>query len=173
VGSRTLKPKPNEHFFLYQPLKWRGWENHPFTVASWSSTDTESIRTSTPNNAPSTPSLTLGKENEAAVVPVSAPQVVTSDPGTTMTFYIRPSKASNTSFIAQLRSLCSASDQPVPVTILLEGPYGNSSTLHNYDNVLLITGGTGISAALPHLKSHLKSGTIKRTKNLQFVWATK
>lgn len=35
-GSRILSPQSGQHYFIYQPLRWRGWENHPFTLASWS-----------------------------------------------------------------------------------------------------------------------------------------
>jgi ferric-chelate reductase len=34
-GTQHLNPGPGQHYFLYQPFRLKGWENHPFTLASY------------------------------------------------------------------------------------------------------------------------------------------
>ncbi|KAH6692727.1 ferric reductase NAD binding domain-containing protein [Plectosphaerella plurivora] len=34
-GTKHLNPGPGQHYFLYQPFRLKGWENHPFTLASY------------------------------------------------------------------------------------------------------------------------------------------
>ena len=34
-ASQTLKPGPGQHYYLYQPVTLRGWENHPFTMGCY------------------------------------------------------------------------------------------------------------------------------------------
>jgi len=45
IPGSFLKPKPGQHFFLYQPFTWKGWENHPFTLGAWKSTGESNSRT--------------------------------------------------------------------------------------------------------------------------------
>jgi NAD(P)H-flavin reductase len=33
--STALTPRPGQHYYLYQPLTLRGWENHPFTLGAY------------------------------------------------------------------------------------------------------------------------------------------
>ncbi|PYH89331.1 ferric reductase transmembrane component 4 precursor [Aspergillus ellipticus CBS 707.79] len=37
-ASKALKPGPGQHYYLYQPLTLRGWENHPFTLGCYDTT---------------------------------------------------------------------------------------------------------------------------------------
>ncbi|KAJ5729652.1 FAD-binding 8 [Penicillium malachiteum] len=34
-AATGLKPSIGQHFFLYQPVTLRGWENHPFSLGAW------------------------------------------------------------------------------------------------------------------------------------------
>lgn len=34
-GTQHLIPGPGQHYFLYQPFRLKGWENHPFTLVSY------------------------------------------------------------------------------------------------------------------------------------------
>ncbi|KAG4440540.1 hypothetical protein IFR05_003956 [Cadophora sp. M221] len=179
LGSSSLKPKPNQHYFLYQPFKWRGWENHPFTAASWTNVlEQTSITDSSQSSTPSSPLSSSKEENDITVAPLSSSSR-TSAPSAQgrvkLTFYVRPSTPSSSSFTNQLRKRClsDTSGQPVPTKLLLEGPYGSHESLGHYDNILFITGGTGISAALPYLKSFVKPSVGQRQTNVQFIWTTK
>lgn len=200
-GTRMLKPKPGQHYFLYQPLKWNGWENHPFTLAGWSSIDPLSAGTSIlvrSDSSTSDPSVTV-EEKEVHVAPAkstssnSSPKRHISDPNDNgsrcykLVFYIRVFS----SWTRRLRSEClqSPTQTIARATFLVEGPYGEASPLHAYDNVLFIAGGSGITAALPYVQDHLARITSSspshqenqtdnktastRTSNITLIWATK
>ncbi|KAE8416081.1 ferric reductase like transmembrane component-domain-containing protein [Aspergillus pseudocaelatus] len=34
-ASTTLTPRPGQHYYLYQPISLKGWENHPFTLGAY------------------------------------------------------------------------------------------------------------------------------------------
>ncbi|KAK0122372.1 hypothetical protein ONS95_010613 [Cadophora gregata] len=182
LRSFLLKPKPNQHYFLYQPFKWRGWENHPFTAPNWSHVSDESSASDSSQLSSPPGTLPSAKENNGiAIAPVSSPsQAPSSDSSQAqgrvkLTFYVRRSTPSSGSFTNQIPRLCltNGSSQPVSTRLLLEGPYGSHESLSHFDNVLLITGGTGISAALPYLKFFLQLNANQRPTNVQFIWTTK
>lgn len=55
------------------------------------------------------------------------------------------------------------------VKLLVEGPYGSSVHLQGYSSVLLISGGSGISATISHLANLAKNrGIVQR---IIVVWA--
>ncbi|CAK7237864.1 hypothetical protein SBRCBS47491_010180 [Sporothrix bragantina] len=35
-ANPNLFPGPGQHYYIYQPMRFFGWENHPFTLAHWS-----------------------------------------------------------------------------------------------------------------------------------------
>lgn len=35
-GISALQVRPGDYHFLYQPFRFTGWENYPFTVGAWS-----------------------------------------------------------------------------------------------------------------------------------------
>jgi hypothetical protein len=39
IPSNKLKPRPGQYYYIYQPMRWRGYENHPFTLGGWSVVD--------------------------------------------------------------------------------------------------------------------------------------
>ncbi|CAK7219843.1 hypothetical protein SCUCBS95973_003958 [Sporothrix curviconia] len=41
-ANANLFPGPGQHYYIYQPLRFFGWENHPFTLAHWSKPATPS-----------------------------------------------------------------------------------------------------------------------------------
>lgn len=58
---------------------------------------------------------------------------------------------------------------------MVEGPYGNSEPLHKYENCLFITGGTGISGAIPYLLDHISKSASNSTKtsNISLIFTAK
>jgi ferric-chelate reductase len=150
-GSRFLTPKPNQHYFLYQYRSWKGWENHPFTLATWTSSNTP-----TPVNIEITLADNITAESKSNVInsmdPTSLVQSSSSDnsfnkmnPTTSkkkLIFLIRPSNG----WTKRVREACLKQlNLPLPIPLLIEGPYGHSVPLNRYENVLFITGGTGIA----------------------------
>ena len=143
LGSSSLKPRPNQHYFLYQPFKWRGWEKPPFTAASWTHVlEGPSMSNSSHCSTPPSMHLSAKEDNSIVVAPLSGPsRKMLSDLDkeqgrVKLTFYVRPSTPSSSSFTNQLRKLCltKASRQPVATKLLLEGPYGSHESLSHFDN---------------------------------------
>lgn len=191
-GSQMLKPGPGQHYYLYQPSKWRCWENHPFTLGAWYAPDhpSETLLASSP------PCDQHGKglDKEVGVVGTvpasqesSTAASLSSQEGrgersvaqNTLIFFVRPFS----SWTMRLRDECLKSPSgTIKPRVLIEGPYGERSPLHTYENVVFIVGGTGVSGALPYLQEHAsrtkaqaagasKNGT--RTRDITFIWTTK
>lgn len=102
------------------------------------------------------------------------------DSRTQLDFFIRPADG----WTRHLRDRCIESNTPSNTwTMLLEGPYGETRKLWDtYDTVLLIAGGSGITAMIPYLREyiHRSSVTINstqsasrtvRTRRITLVWA--
>lgn len=159
-ASLRALPKPGQFYYLYQPMKWTGYENHPFTVASWSTprTAVDSLYASDPNprealeSQPAFTGIQNGSKTGNKKIQVDCK----------LTFWIRPLNG----WTRRLRSDCMAySNRMVDTTLLLEGPYGIHNELNRYDNVILIAGGTGIAAVLPHIEEYLRRTPTTETAN--------
>lgn len=183
-GISGLQVRPGDYYFLYQPFRFTGWGNHPFTVGAWSyDVDPQGIplnRTGKPWNSCDNTQLPLLSESllnwgswdarKAKLQRSSTPRLI---------FWIRPYDG----WTRQLRRQClRAPNQPVHTTILLEGPYGHSYPLWRYESVLMVVGGTGIAAAVPYLRDHLQrsanswsstSEEKSRTQKIELVWTTR
>ncbi|TFK45843.1 hypothetical protein OE88DRAFT_1085175 [Heliocybe sulcata] len=55
-----------------------------------------------------------------------------------------------------------------PLTVLIDGPYGNSPDLSGSDVLVVVAGGAGISYALPMLLAAAKAGTCRR---VLLIWS--
>ncbi|GKT50003.1 ferric/cupric reductase transmembrane component B [Colletotrichum spaethianum] len=139
--------------YAYFPaLTWRVWENHPFSVASAilpskrqhvehatkSSDDVEKRLTAvTPADCTSLPDERHSSTSQSAREP----------PQLGITFYIR-TQSGMTSLLRHRDS----------VPVLLEVGYPSHSPLselpHNSPALIALAGGVGITAILPHLRSH-------------------
>lgn len=191
-GSRMLKPAPGQHYFLYQPLKWNGWECHPFTLSAYetlgSHNDAGSAEVGVQSDVPAMaltekdiqvdatgPSSSLPSE-VASVSSQHNPAIFADAVGRVkLTFFIRPFGG----WTKRLRADCLKSETGVTTpTVFIEGPYGERSPMYTYENIIFVAGGTGISGALPYLQDHLqrvnsegKLGT--RTRDITLVWSAK
>jgi ferric-chelate reductase len=194
-GSTLLQPGPGQHYFLYQPMKWKGWENHPFTLAGYERIeDTEEAQTEAgmPQlNSPAEkeiPGSSAGSSSGQSIGPAlpHGQRTVFHDSRgqQKLTFLVRPFG----SWTRRLREECLQSPSGIITPhIFLEGPYGERSPLHTFEHVVFIVGGTGISGALPYMQDHAKrvaddarqragAAEGKRstlTRNITFVWSTK
>jgi len=182
--STQLQFIPGDYYFLYQPFRLSGWENHPFTVGATS----YEVGTARPPSQAS-----LGKPDEPlddSLLPL-IPKTQDNNQETMdrlpqkqnaarlkLIFWIRPYDG----WTQQLRQQCLQSkSQPVDATILLEGPYGHNFPLWRYESVLMIVGGTGIAAAVPYLQDHLRrSGDgpqpineDTRIRDIELVWTAR
>jgi ferredoxin-NADP reductase len=171
-ASSLLKPAAGQHYYIYQPLSWKGWENHPFTLGGWSSTS------SAPESRSSSGSP-VGKDIEQGVIHAKNATTANtrgldhSSGDRSLTFWIRPFDG----WTRSLRDKCKASpDGQISPGLFIEGPYGHSEPLHSFEALLLISGGTGVAAVLPYVQEHIErvqSGSTTRTKTIHFVFAAR
>lgn len=195
-GSQIFKPGPGQHYFLYQPLKWKGWENHPFTLGHYETKEEldNDVRSSTDSECNAGIPAAMGKEIQV-IAKRQSPNTssdVTPDPSQynlavsehvasrqKLTFFVRPFS----SWTKRLRDECLKSpDGVITPHVFIEGPYGERSLLHTYENVIFIVGGTGISGALPYLQEHIKMKSIGAggngtpatlTRDITLIWSAK
>jgi NAD(P)H-flavin reductase len=172
TANTLVKPKPGQYYYIYRPLSYKGWENHPFTLGSFarpyvsedvsvsalSSVDKQ-IMVSAPSSHPS-----WSDTNEEEKSRCSSDQ---------LTFWIRPFDG----WTSRLRSKCQNSqDGILNQRLLIEGPYGHTVNLHDYESILFIAGGTGISAALPYIEEHISRRSTNqgvRTREIKFLWTSR
>lgn len=157
--TSALRPGPGQFYFLYQPLRWCGWESHPLTLAFWHGQDQGQVALS-PFDGPRTTTVAhVDKSNNDCA-------------GTTLEFWARP----RSGWTKVLQEHCLTSPGlSFRSIILLEGPYQNAQPLHNFEQVIMLIGGSGITAALPYLLDHRSrtSDTQRRTpssRHIHLVW---
>lgn len=212
-GSSTLKARAGQHYFLYQPLKLKGWENHPFTLAGWKCVDQSGwgagsilphgvesdashkdkgkgkeiqvtgMDTSASSSGPSSEDASISSFHQRSSTERELTHTSNTTSQDTLVFFVRP----YSSWTMRLRNECIKSPtSSVNTHLLLEGPYGEHSPVHSYENVVFIVGGSGISGALPYMQEYLQATTSDqsstkkperesrtRTKHITLIWATK
>lgn len=181
--SKTPQPKPSQYYFLYQPLRWKGWENHPFTLANWAPAGNSNMDD---DRRPLLSSAKLGTDAEVVTTSPhglssnrgsrswsSNPELLYDHSGTyKLVFYIRPFDG----WTKHLRDRCMRHpDKAINANIMIEGPYGKPEPLHHYENVIFITGGTGVACAIPYLRDHIvkSASSSTRTRNINLIFAAK
>ncbi|KAE8354361.1 ferric reductase like transmembrane component-domain-containing protein [Aspergillus coremiiformis] len=176
-GTSRLQPTPGQYYYLYQPFKLTGWENHPFTLGSWSYEAGLPMKTQPPAFAkPDNPLDVTQVPLLSDTSSDSRPPPDDEEPRTLrLVFWIRPFDG----WTRHLRHQCLRSHGQTLATILLEGPYGDASPLWNYESVLFIAGGTGIAAAVPYIHDHLarcsgeEGESATRVQNMHLVWTSR
>ncbi|KAL4777278.1 ferric reductase like transmembrane component-domain-containing protein [Aspergillus nidulans var. acristatus] len=176
-SAANVRPCPGRYYFLYQPFRLSGWENHPFTLGRWEYQ--VKVGRSLSGSGRSTPRVVKGDEtvdisqipllsdssssDGAARGSLSANEPSQLEMNLKLTFWIRPYDG----WTRQLRDRCLRSpDFSTRSTILLEGPYGHEFPLWRYDSVLLLAGGTGIASAVPYIRDHIARSEPLRANKL-------
>ncbi|PGH11306.1 hypothetical protein AJ80_07206 [Polytolypa hystricis UAMH7299] len=173
-GSVSLRPKAGEYYYIYQQFKWTGYESHPFTLGSWTTAEDRESGVSpawksgystvpTPIRAGGQASPSSSSFSPAFTAQLQSPSQLSAklSPGSStepckLIFWIRPFDG----WTKRLRADCLKSPTHTYTSdFLLEGPYGNVIDLDGYDNIVLVAGGTGIAAALPHIEEHIRRPT--------------
>lgn len=152
------------YYYVYEPGRIRGYESHPFTLCSWN-------RTSSGSNVMRTPTTSVGKEFQIAATDVEDGSPPSPAPSTSQetshSFLIQPQHG----FTQELRQKISSQEEikAYPLTVLLEGPYGEQFPLERHSDVLMIIGGSGITAAVSRAYDLLS----KSNARLHIVWAVR
>ena len=159
--TRPFRLTPGQYVYLTIP-KIGLWTSHPFSVA-WSQTEVrrfplESTRVSSDvEKAVTILETPIIEEDHSSGKPKSISLLVRRRKGFTERLY--------------QKVLCSRFGR-LSLYAYAEGPYGSLHSYDSYSSVMLIAGGIGITAQMPHLR-HLVLGAGKHTvaaKRVLFVW---
>ncbi|CRG88183.1 plasma membrane ferric-chelate reductase (Fre2), putative [Talaromyces islandicus] len=178
-ASSNHQPTASSYYYLYQPFRFRGWENHPFTLGSWTYTNTKDVDFD--SSLKSTGFIDVSRipllsppDQERENIPSKKSRTINQKPK--LIFWIRPYDG----WTRSLRDQCLAStDMTIRPTIFLEGPYGEPFPTENYDSVLLIAGGTGIACAVPYIKERIRQSETAHDdieyprRDIHLVWAAR
>jgi ferric-chelate reductase len=181
AASSNHQPTASSYYYLYQPFRFRGWENHPFTLGSWTYTNTKDDEFS--SNLKSTEFVDVSQipllsspDQEQRDENILSKDSKTSIQKPKLIFWVRPYDG----WTRSLRNQCLASaDRTIRPKIFLEGPYGEPFPIENYDSVLLIAGGTGIACAVPYIKEQIRQsesihdGIESPRRDIHLVWAAR
>ncbi|EIW72616.1 hypothetical protein TREMEDRAFT_12876, partial [Tremella mesenterica DSM 1558] len=94
------------------------------------------------------------------------------DGHTHLHFMVAPQRGATRQLQRKLRRTENGS---VMLRVLIEGPYGSTHNLRGFDTVLLIAGGSGITAVLPYLHDlHLADcSSTSHVRRIILIWAVK
>ncbi|KAJ5156900.1 uncharacterized protein N7482_008000 [Penicillium canariense] len=199
IPRRTFRQaRPGSYYHIYQPSRWRAWENHPFTTATWvpvgDSPPPKKLQFEKGESQPSTaaelqtfaqsvPSekrhsnhieYQIGQTDGSDSQSLDDDNSVKQSNARKLVFWIRPCSG----WTKELRDQCLENGGVLPnMKVLIEGPYGKSIPLHAFDNVLYIVGGTGISVAASYLTDHAyrvaKSPHTLLRRRIDLIWASR
>ncbi|CZT15077.1 uncharacterized protein RCC_12099 [Ramularia collo-cygni] len=153
---KNTKTTPGGFYYVYEPGRIRGYESHPFTLCSWNypnPTSTKGSETSSMEEKREDYDANLRaefKDVELGVDKVITNETIPDTRGSNdarHTFLIRPKDG----FTQRLRHKHSKQFH-----VLLEGPYGLELYMHQYAAVVMIVGGSGITAAVSRTYSLLR-----------------
>lgn len=146
---------PGHYYYLYAPGDIQGYQSHPFTLCSWRQ-----------NTSPSIQAISTTEDDKENVSQPSSITSSSSSDNITHSLLIRPYRG----FTGRLRNKLMKSPDRSPssdLTIFLEGPYGCALDLRSFSDVLIIAGGSGITAAISHSNFLLPAGNT----SVYVVWA--
>lgn len=147
---------PGYYYYLYAPGDIQGYQSHPFTLCSWRNTTSASTQAIS----------TAEDDKETKTQPSSTSSSSSLSDTITHSLLIRPYRG----FTGRLQKKLtqSSSDNPsTNLTVFLEGPYGCALDLRSFSDVLIIAGGSGITAAISHANFLLPT----RNTAVHVVWA--
>ena len=140
-----LLPPAGSFYFAYETGGFQGYENHPFTVCSWSDRVAKTGRL------------------DSVVTENTGPPLIDSENvgRTRYTMLIQARDGYTKRLLDRVSSSESACTQQL--TMLLEGPYGSEAiSLAHHSDILMIMGGVGITAAISRAYALLETGHTVR-----------
>jgi NAD(P)H-flavin reductase len=159
------KPKPGTYFYVHVLDNVRyAYQSHPFSLAN--------VRTEVshggPHNRPPMMRRRHARSPSSERYTEADPllgSITTRQSTSAVAFLIRPYDGF-TSRLAQEASL-----GPKILHVLVEGPYGHTVPLRQYQNILFVVGGTGIAVTLSYLEDLLLNDSA--VSSLRIVWAVR
>jgi len=165
-SKNLLPPSPGAYYYIHvlDDLLY-AHQSHPFTLAFLSSDLSPLYNASTspvvssPRPQPTSSALGRVSSESAALLAAS------SESASNMVFLIRPYDG----FTSRLKLHCLLN--PKKLSVLVDGPYGQTIPLHTFSNILFIVGGTGITVLSSHLSRLLSSSP--HVQKVKVVWAVR
>lgn len=177
--AKTWKFAPGAHAFLYFPSTGRFWENHPFSIATWSSGHSSpsltphTVTTSKTSDPEKDLRITAAPVDSSSTSSISQASQIQNDPRSQITFLIRPHAGLTSSLLRDLQIFSPTNPTHLPLT--LEGPYGHAANMAHADLILLMGGGIGITALLGYVQffcdERRASGTHLKATRLVLAWS--
>lgn len=169
---KNIKTTPGAFYYVYEPGRLRGYESHPFTLCTWNYPNPDSSRNSEASSLEEkredshVTKVEDGHNAEIKDVELGLDPVLTNEtiPDTRgsheahHTFLVRPKDG----FTQRLQHKHSQKFH-----VLLEGPYGLELYMYQYAAVVMIVGGSGITAAISRAYALLRAGAPPR---IRLVW---
>lgn len=169
---KSIKTTPGVFYYVYEPGRLRGYESHPFTLCTWNYPNPDSSRNSETSSLEEKrgdshisdtekPQNAELKDVEMGLKPVLTNETIPDTRGSREarhTFLVRPKDG----FTQRLRHKHSQKFH-----VLLEGPYGLELYMHQYAAVVMIVGGSGITAAISRAYALLRAGA---PPHIRLVW---
>ncbi|QBZ58280.1 hypothetical protein PoMZ_03225 [Pyricularia oryzae] len=172
---------PGQHTFLYVPGLGRPWENHPFTVAGWTTAEHGA-----PSSSSSTDAVPLdaGPAEEAKSGMRATSYSGRSPSAPSIRVLVRTHSGATAALQKRLRE--SAPGSRPQVSVYNEGPYGghraNLEPFVAAETVLCVLGGIGVTSALGFLQSYVESRRdgqagrgdqrlMRKTTRFIFAWS--
>ncbi|KAH0370459.1 hypothetical protein KCU65_g2492, partial [Aureobasidium melanogenum] len=151
--KKAWKVRPGQHSFLYIPLLGKPWENHPFTIASWSSP--EPTR-KTPVVSDAAIAKEAGIHNVEIDDPSDSQHSHTLNHSGQVVCLMRARKGMTASLLYKLRR---SGANSLPISIFTEGLYGGHHAtlqpLKTADTILCVAGGIGVTSCMSFLQQYV------------------
>jgi Ferric reductase NAD binding domain/FAD-binding domain len=149
---KMLKLRPGTYYYIYILHGFKLWESHPFTLSGWIQEELGVIEGDTRERK------TISQPNLSFVM----------RPHDSFTKRLRESIMQRQGNESSLRAISTS------LRILIEGPYGHHLNLKDYDSLLLIVGGTGITVAMSQLcdlYSAVHNCEPVAVRRIRLIWA--
>lgn len=174
--SYHRQPTPGTHYYLHFPFILKAIGNSPFTMSGWSFGGKQSPTSSVLSRS-------VSKDQEKGNISPTAFEVDSDSRGSQeqdigdmkIHFVLKPYKG----LTAKLRdSIVKTGTGCREITAMMEGPYGEAAPVFQYNTVIFVVGGSGISAALPYMQEYLhpSSSHVSRsttTKRVHILWSSR
>ncbi|CAO3588156.1 unnamed protein product [Absidia cylindrospora] len=152
---------PGVFVYIYVPEAYF-WQSHPFTIASW-------------NQPSDRNSLVSGNAGNYGTMAITYPTVLDSNKfsrsrsssSNTFDLLIRPQQGMTKKLYDVVEKL---GPEGGYLDVLIEGPYGHSHPLLQYDTAILVGGGVGCTAIVPYLQEAVYNMEKTATRHVVFIW---
>ncbi|KAI8097511.1 ferric reductase like transmembrane component-domain-containing protein [Halteromyces radiatus] len=168
---------PGVFVYIYVPQVYF-WQSHPFTIASWHqpSLDKQSIIPSdagfygttaitSPTNMDNKKTVLSSTSNSS--ISTSSNTSSSSSSDHTFDLLIRPQQGMTKKLYETVQQLGPGGGD---MYVLIEGPYGHTHPVLQYDTAILVGGGVGCTATVPYLQEAVYNMNKIATRHLVFVW---